>query len=257
MVSNTVIQYTSALTKTQKQILSKPDENGYYNIVIGGLNVFNSVGEYYTLNGAKKFFERNSVLMRRVKRGLLRGELGHPKRMPKETLSQFISRLPYIDEKNVCVHYKDIYLERTGSEKDPVIIKANLKPSGPYGNVLKESLENEDENVAFSIRSITNNALVNGVVIKNVVSIYTWDYVNEPGISKATQWNEVGLETIKFKNNKIGIVDLDDKIIKLEDLREAIKETKNISNEAHDELVNLYNFIKKNNNLPNFKEWLK
>jgi hypothetical protein len=63
--------------------------------------------------------------------------------------------------------------------------------------VLKEQLENAKENVCFSIRSITDDYRdATGQVFKIIKEIYTWDYVNEPGISAARKWLSPALESL-------------------------------------------------------------
>ena len=70
----------TSLAGTQKQGIIPKDANGYYDMVIGGLDILNSAGEYYDHAGAKELFQESSSFMRRVKRGALRGEVGHPRR---------------------------------------------------------------------------------------------------------------------------------------------------------------------------------
>ena len=38
----------------------KPDKDGYYIMPVGGLNVFNSAGQYYAYDKAKALFEESS-----------------------------------------------------------------------------------------------------------------------------------------------------------------------------------------------------
>ena len=71
-----------------------------------------------------------------------------------------------------------------------------VKPSGPRGPALRESLDNPDENVAFSVRSLTNDTFENGGHQKHMKQLITWDYVNEPGISIATKYNAPSLEEL-------------------------------------------------------------
>ena len=84
----------TSLTGTGKEGVIRPDENGYYDMVIGGLNMLNSAGEYYEYEGAKELFNQSSSFMRRVKRGALRGEVGHPRREPGQSIDSFMNRVP-------------------------------------------------------------------------------------------------------------------------------------------------------------------
>ena len=179
------------------------DESGYSYVTLGALNVINSAGEFYTANEVKEMFtDTNSTLMRRLKSGALRGEVGHPQFQPGMTKTAFFNRNLRIDEQNVCVHIKELVLEETdessgvSGQGNIVLVKGWIKPSGPKGDFLQKALDNPDENVAFSVRSFTKNSVVNGVVIKKIVQLVTYDYVNEPGISHATKWKTLGVESM-------------------------------------------------------------
>ena len=181
----------------------KKDSNGYYYVTLGALNTFNSANEFYALTQNVKdlFTKDSSVLMRRLKAGYLKGEVGHPKLEPGMSREQFFSRNMRIDERNVCVHIKEIVLEETdidsgyGDGSKVVIVSGWVKPSGPHADALERDLENPDVNVAFSIRSFTSNKMVNGVLVKEIAQVITWDWVTEPGIAKANKWTKLGIES--------------------------------------------------------------
>jgi len=108
-----------------------------------------------------------------------------------------------IQEDNVCCHFRRIWLEAGHKSPDgrPVVaIMAEVKPSGPKGPALAEALQNNAENVCFSIRSFTHDVMQNGVLNKLLRTIVTFDYVNEPGISIAKKWHAPGLESMKIFN---------------------------------------------------------
>ena len=62
----------TSLRGTNKKGLLPKDENGYRWMPIGGLNIFNSAGQYYTLEGARELFAESSQFNRRIQRGALR-----------------------------------------------------------------------------------------------------------------------------------------------------------------------------------------
>lgn len=194
------VHFTCAsLAGTPKQGVLRPDKDGYYDMVIGGLNILNSAGEYYDYNGAKSLFENSSSFMRRVRRGALRGEVGHPRREVGQSIDQFMSRILDIDEKNTCVHFADIYLDFENF-KNPdgsriVAIMSKLRPSGAKGDFLQRAIDNPKENVCFSIRSFTDNSFIKGRVNKVIKTIVTFDYVNEPGIHIAEKYKAPALES--------------------------------------------------------------
>lgn len=185
---------------TGKRGILKPDAQGYYTQPIGGLNAINSRGEYYELKQAEDLFRnRSGSFMRRVQRGALRGEVGHPRFVPGMKEDEFLARLLDIDEKNVCVFFKDIWLEEGHRNPDGspmVAIMARLKPSGAKGEFLQQQLDDPDQNVCFSIRSFTENSYRGGRVSKILRQVITFDYVNEPGIALAEKFNSPAIESL-------------------------------------------------------------
>lgn len=174
------------------------DENGYYEIVVGGLNVYNAANQYYPYEAARELFEESSSLMRRVKRGVLRAEYGHPKRNGLGEQA-FISRVMNIHEEMVCGHHKELWLDFDRVKDDqgrPVIaIMSRFLPGGPYGEVLSKQFKNKDENVCFSIRSFTEDTMSRGGIVNRALrQVITFDYVNEPGIIHAEKYRSPALE---------------------------------------------------------------
>lgn len=198
------VKFTATkLANSNKQGILKPDENGYYEIIVGGLNITNSIGEYYTLKNAEKLFEESSIFMRRVKNGCLKGEVGHPKRDPNMRMDDYVNRILTIDEKNICCHFGSIWLDTSFGKNNPkfnnptlTAIMAKVKPSGPKAASLETSLKNPEENVCFSIRALTNDYYVRGVNHRELTQIITWDLVNEPGLHIANKWDSPALESL-------------------------------------------------------------
>ncbi|MBN22762.1 MAG: hypothetical protein CL678_15865 [Bdellovibrionaceae bacterium] len=189
----------TALLQTGKKGILKPDDEGYYPVVLGAYDVCNSAGALYPLQPALDVFKSSGPLMRRISRGACRGEYGHPKRLPGMTDREFLHRVMQIYEERVCFHIRDVTLD-SGTVKDengrPVtVVCASIKPCGPLGHLLEASLKNPNENVAFSVRALTDDFMERGQLIKHTRSIVTWDYVNEPGLAQATKYNSPALES--------------------------------------------------------------
>lgn len=195
---NTVHYGCTSLNGTNKAGLIKPDANGYRTMVVGALNMFNSAGEYYEYERAKALFDDSSQFMRRVGRGVLKGEYGHPKQGGM-SMQQFAMRVLTIDEQNVCAHFRSVWLDfNTVKDKDGkavVAIMADVKPSGPMGQYLRESLENSDENVCFSIRAFTDDKVEGRVKKRILKTVVTFDHVLEPGMSVAEKYKAPALES--------------------------------------------------------------
>lgn len=193
------IRFTcTQLQQSGKKGILRPNEDGYYTMPVGGLNVFNSAGHFYTANGAKNLFENSSQLMRRVKRGALRGEVGHPKQLPGQDDDDYLMRILTIDEKNVCAHFSELWLDfdnyKDTNGKPMVAIMALIAPSGPRADFLRAAFDNPKENVCFSIRSLTEDRMRSGVYERTLRTVVTFDYVNEPGIHIAEKFKSTALE---------------------------------------------------------------
>lgn len=191
----------TALIGSNKTGALTPDGDGYYTLVLGALDSFNSAGAFYPLEPAKKIFEGSSSLMRRIQAGNCKGECGHPKPLPGQSTREFLQRVISIEETNVCCHFRDVHLEtdhsKNPSGKPVVLVIGSVKPTGPKGPALKEALENRHENVCFSIRSLTNDyTRRDGILQKELKTVVTWDWVTEPGIEYAQRWNSPALESL-------------------------------------------------------------
>ena len=183
-----------------KQGILRPDGQGYYEQVIGGLNIENSAEMLYTAERTVlDLFDGSSTFKRKMERGVLRGENGHPKFLPGMTKAEFINRIYQIYEDRTCVHFKDIWLDNTlfKNARGQAVwtILAKFTPSGEQGAWLDKQLHNGCENVCFSIRSITNDYTVGGKIHRDIVEIITFDCVNEPGIHIAEKYKAPSLES--------------------------------------------------------------
>ena len=69
----------------------KSDGQGGYVMPVGGLNVFNSAGQYYTFEAAKKLFEESSQFMRRVERAVVRASNTNSKYSSPDTFTILIA----------------------------------------------------------------------------------------------------------------------------------------------------------------------
>jgi len=198
MALNAVKFTCTSLAGTNKVGNLKMDANGYRLITLGALNVFNSAGQFYEYEGAKELFTSSSSLMRRIGRGVLKAECGHPKKEVGMSDDAFARRCLSIYESETCAHIKEVYLDfdNVKDEKgQPVIaIMGWVKASGVKGDFLERSLANPDENVCFSIRAFTDDYRDKGIVKRILREIVTWDYVNEPGIAFAEKFKSPALE---------------------------------------------------------------
>jgi len=189
----------TALVGTNKVGTLPIDTNGYREVVLGALDFDNSVGAQYNSQAAERLLQDNSTFMRRVSAGYLKGEYGHPKKQPGMSMRDYLIRIMTIEETLVSHHIKSVWIDRSrvrNGGRNVVAIMGLVKPCGPYGPALEKSFANPDENVAFSIRSITDDFLVRGKVNKHLREIAGWDHVVEPGLSVANKYQAPSLESL-------------------------------------------------------------
>jgi hypothetical protein len=199
-MNNQVMFSCSTLTRGGKKNILRPDDDGYYDMVLGGLNVFNSAGEYYTYEKSRQLFESSSALMRRISTGCLKGELGHPNMLPGQTYESYANRVMTIDEKNVATHIYSIWLDFNNvkdiNNKPIVAIMGKVKPSGPHMQPMQASIDNPKEEVCYSIRAFSEDTKVNGVTQRALVEVVTFDWVTEPGINIARKSYSPSVESL-------------------------------------------------------------
>jgi len=180
----------------------KKDKDGYYYLPLGGLNIFNGVGDFYpgSEDVKKALISETELLQRRIRTAHLYGEVGHPQIRPGETMAAFYARNKRIDKTNVSHHIRSIDLVETDRPSElpgygnVIEVWGWIKPAGVKGDALQKALDNKHENVAFSIRSFTDDNIVAGFRHKSIRTIITWDWVGEPGINFATEEHALSQE---------------------------------------------------------------
>lgn len=215
MNASMIARYAAvALPCANKAQNLKPDNTGYYRTILGAFDTCNHNGVAYPLlPSVRQLFEKGGIVRRRLDAGLCRSEFGHPK-IQKMPLQDALERLAFIEPTLVCAHIKSVELVNGKDEygKPIVLTVGMVKESGPYGESMKNQFDNPEENVAFSIRSFTTTQVSGGRQARIVKDIATWDYVTEPGIKHATQFESAGLESI-----------VEDIVFNPEDLNKAIQ----------------------------------
>lgn len=208
------INFTATvLAGTGKAGVLVPDPGDYYTMCIGALNIENSVGCRYVYQTAKSLFEADADLMRRLSTGNLKGEVGHPRRLPGMTDDQWFDRILDIDPTNVCVYWAEIGLDESYGRNNPqfgnsdmVGIMARFRPGGVRGEFLARDLADPSTNVCFSIRSFSDRYERMGRVFYDLKHITTWDYVNEPGLHVANKYDSPTLENLEQKKITLNMV---------------------------------------------------
>ena len=169
----------------------KADEYGYYTLPIGALNARSRNQCYYdTKSIYDQIMQPTSPFNMMITQGHLYGEYGHPEKDAP------IDRIEEISEKSRSHHIRKVYC---GEERQDgsIPIYGVIKPCGPYGHMLEESIQNKWENTAFSLRSLmkyTWDAKRNAQY-RTIVRLVTFDYVGAPGFLQASKRYAPGNES--------------------------------------------------------------
>jgi len=174
----------------------KPDSDGYYKMCVGGFDVPCYSGSVYLYdNAVKGFFDSSSSFQRRIKSGKLRGELNHPTITPGMSDAQWLQRVATVEPSRYATRFSKMWLEHSKDDKgdDLVLAWARLKPFGTYGDTVKESLHDPEDNTGYSVRSITSiPVLIGGRPTRKVRSMVTYDYVDEQDVYMADKFSSAG-----------------------------------------------------------------
>lgn len=172
-----------------------PDEYGYYCGV--PLCVFNEKSynhKYYTQESMLNALTNpDMVFQLKLSHGNLYGEWGHP------AMDSTLDRISIVDRDRQSHHFRSIYVKEDERDGDNPILRCDLKPSGPKGKYLDESLLSPFENTAFSLRCLMNSKPdpVHEALICDVVDLITFDAVDMPGYIKASKWYAPSQESLR------------------------------------------------------------
>ena len=188
----------------------RPDEAGFYcglpMMVLGAVTENDS---YYDVDSMVDHLTNPQYAFRRkLYNQQLYGEWGHPDFL----LYQEKDRLPRLMSINEKYHSHLFRKIETGKrlESGGILVIADLKPTGPYGSYLKESLDDPYANTGFSLRSWINNTMKNGVKYRTVNALVTVDAVGAGGYPDASKRNGIGIESFNgmsdFNNLTIDVM---------------------------------------------------
>lgn len=159
----------------------KPDSNGYYRTPVAVLGTEKTTsGDVYDPKAfLNAMFNEKGIFNRTLRNGNLFGEWGHPK-------SRDLSRNKTIYEEMISHHISKVFAERK-TENGDTLVEALIKPCGPYGEQLREVLEDPHINSALSLRAIARDKILKGGnMMKYLLAIITFDYVFAGGFDKAS-----------------------------------------------------------------------
>jgi hypothetical protein len=174
----------------------KPNENGIYcGLPLMTLGETTQNRTYYDPQSLiQQITDPQTRFNKVLSQGKLYGEFGHPS---FNGLSQddAIQRLVTVDEKNHSHMFTSIYTDTPGAD-GTVVLRGDLKPTGPYGPAFKESLDDPVVNTAFSLRAyVSTNVRPDGLKFRTVRQLCTWDTVGASGYAGTDKAHAIGLES--------------------------------------------------------------
>lgn len=161
----------------------RPDENGYYDVVLAMLDATSRNNAYYDVPSLlHEINDASTVFNMSITEGNLRGEYGHPSE------DSSLNRIAEVNQDRVSHHIRKIW---TGERTERGIpLYGKIRPSGPYGKLLEDSLLNPMENTTFSLRCLMTQKPdpANKRLYRTVKRLVTFDYVLMPGYREASKW---------------------------------------------------------------------
>ena len=159
----------------------KIDSDGYRLCPVMALKQISSNKTYYDAKSFSDIINNEKSSFRdRLISGCLYGEWGHPDLSQFKDKRESFARLIKVDESRVSHHIKSLSVEDG-------VVEASIKPYGPYGQFLEDSLNTPTINTAFSLRSLTKDTRMKDVTYKNLIHLTTFDFVLNPGFKQATK----------------------------------------------------------------------
>lgn len=188
-----------AIAKQLKIEKTPIKEDAGYRVLLGAFNTYNIKGEFYRLDDPDRLLNDKTLLADRYKNGLLKSEWDHPdvSGLPPEAARE---RYLYIDPNRTCnqitkVEFFTTNIKEEGWDLPIILVIGWVVPIPVFGDKLEQLLKDPNINVAYSVRVINlKPKLINGIKVKDVLDVITWDYVSEPGVYTSTQWMAGGLK---------------------------------------------------------------
>jgi hypothetical protein len=125
-----------------------------------------------------------------------KGEYGHPSFIGHGyTDTEKLERLMTVREESTSHLFTGLYTDAAASD-GTVVVRADIKPTGPMGPTLKAELDDPVVNVAFSLRAYVSTEVgQDGLKRRKVRSLCTFDTVGSSGYKSTDKAHSIGLES--------------------------------------------------------------
>jgi len=187
-----------------KQGILPKDDKGRYIVMVGAYNAKNTSGDKYVFTQQVKNLFSKSVARTRCADKQLYGEADHPElshfrnktRSFEEAVAMYMDRLWVVPTKNQAHQIHDFWFEELPDRVDGQPVYGVFNLISPINERQRASLENPEENTAYSVRSFIDKepSRLQGWLVETT-ELITWDWVTNPGISYAGKYNTPGLES--------------------------------------------------------------
>ncbi len=158
-----------------------PDESGYYRLPLGCLGVPTRRNVWYDVESmVQSLVDPSSRINICLRDGNLFGEYGHPAIRTRDD----IPRLLYIREDKHSHHIRRLEIDLEHPKENGIIpIIGEIKPHGPYGKYVEQSLRDPTINSSFSVRSLCSPMAGKNRTYeyRKVEMLITFDFVGAPG----------------------------------------------------------------------------
>lgn len=178
-----------------------PDEDGYFDIVVGSAGNYNSVGSYYEEAPYVNLISKGSDYHRMLVNGNAYGELGHPTREPRMSDAEWLARILIIREENWSTFFREVYTapsKTMNKDGKPFkLIRAKVKGAGKNPDNLKNMMLDKYQNVCYSLRALSFDYIDNnGRMVRRLKRCVCYDQVGEPGMADATKHGKLVMEQL-------------------------------------------------------------
>jgi len=191
------------ITKVAAGVI-KPNKDGIYKIIVGGLNIYSPNGFYYKYTKKIEKILTSGTFKLKLDANKILSEDDHPNFSIYPTEKAVVERMLSINESNAVAAIVNIEVKKS-DKIDPIFkeplyyIIASIKPTGPKKQKLIDLLANPDKDICFSVRSFSDKYEKNGIVIKEQKLFITWDMVTQPGhfVAKKSYTNGIDIESVQ------------------------------------------------------------
>lgn len=171
----------------------RPDSEGYYHIPGAILGAVTRNKTFYEVDRIIEEVTGKPVvtsLFQRLTTGGLYGEYGHPSAHEFPNARVWVQRLFEIWESKHSHFIGRIYTDPNTEINGGIPLMVALKPAGPYGKAVQESLDDPDQNSALSLRSILKSSKMDptlGAERRTIQSLITFDFVGAGGFAETSK----------------------------------------------------------------------